>query len=96
MAGIGLGDPAGIVIDLAGAVVTSGKGVPVLAPQGIDKHSIGFDEANESVELAAGRVHRRDHFLHARVTQRLPVESHDLEGAPAGCPCSKFQKARKA
>ena len=41
MAGTGLGDSAGVVIDLPRAVVTPGKGVPVLALQGIDERLIG-------------------------------------------------------
>ena len=84
MAGTGLGDPASVVIDLPRTGVTSGKGVPVLAPQGIQENGIGLDEAYECVELAAGDVHCRDHFLHACVAERLPVEPHDLEGAPGG------------
>ena len=41
MAGIGLGDSAGVVIDLPRTVVTPGKGVPVPAPQGSRSRSSG-------------------------------------------------------
>ena len=61
MAGIGLGNPAGVAIDLPRTVVTPGKGVPVMAPQGIQQHRIDLDKAHEGRPSRVG--------LHAMVNR---------------------------
>ncbi|MNP31870.1 hypothetical protein D3C76_1250160 [compost metagenome] len=73
-----------IIVSERWSIVASGGLFPVLSLQRLVNIRVGLDEAHERLELVSlAGVHGVDEILERRVTQRFPVEPHNLERAPA-------------